>query len=470
MSVRAALDALFKPQSVALIGASEKPGSFNTGKTKLMLHHYPGPVFLVHPRHDTIMGRRTFPSVLDIPETPSMALVMVPARQVPQVVEECGRKGVAVVQILSSGFGECGEEGRALEAPIRESAARWNMRIVGPNCIGTYCPASGIHLAEGSSSVPGRVGLISQSGGMAVDFAVRGNSMGLRYSKLVSIGNCLDLNHTDFLEYLTDDEETDIIGLYVESVRDGQRFLEALRRATARKPVVILKGGRTEAGNRAAASHTGGLAGSYRVWQAVFRQTGAIEVRSTEEMLGVLSALESVRPSQKGIAMVGNGGGATVLATDSCLEEGLHFAELSAETSEKLVACSRSISPKAVNPIDLTAMELCAGEGETFGNILRLFSEDEATGCVMFHLNLISFTNQGNLPEMAERMAAKAVETARGGTSVVAVLRYSGDPAIEQVRCSMASELGNAGIPVFMSLEEALHAVSVVNHWAKKGR
>ncbi|MBR3880877.1 MAG: CoA-binding protein [Mailhella sp.] len=463
-SSRIALDALFHPRSMAIIGASEKPGSFNAGKTKLLLQHYKGTLYLVHPKHSVIFDQQTFPSVLDIPDHVDMALIMVPAPQVPQVVEECGQKGIAIVQILSGGFGESGDEGRKMENALKESARRWNMRIVGPNCIGTYSPSEGIWLAEGSSSVSGNVGFISQSGGLAVDFVVRGNSMGLRYSKFVSIGNCIDLDHADYLEYLANDPETEIIGLYLESVKNGRRFMEILKKITPHKPVVILKGGRTDAGMAATSSHTGGLAGAYDIWQAMFEQCGVIEVTSSEEMLDALLALQLIRPSAGGVAMLGNGGGATVLATDSCMEEGLRFAELSEETKEELCGCSKSISDHNINPIDLPAMDLGRENGRVFGRILKLFADDANTGYILFHLNLISFTNQGDLEGITARFTEEVIALAQSGANILAVLRYSGCPAIENVRCAMAQALGEHGIPVFMTLDDGLRAIRFVNN------
>lgn len=470
-SIKEALDAAFQPKSIAIIGASNDMTKLGAADLrKLIEFGYKGKLFPVNAKEDMVQGYKAYKSVLDIPEPVDRAVVILPTKWVPQVVQECAEKGVKVVQIYSAGFGEFGEHGKELEWKMLAAAQKHGMRLIGPNCIGTYCPAGGITFSKSKQPIPGSIAFISQSGGLAHDIVSHGGIHGIYYSKVISVGNCIDLDHSDFVEYLANDPDTKAIGMYMESIRDGKRFMEVLKKTTPRKPVVILKGGRTESGNQSVASHTGNLAGSYDIWEALFEQTGAIPVRSLEEMLTALHCLQNLRPIPDGkIAMVGNGGGATVLATDVCEEAGLELAQLKETSIEKLHELGAAEFGRNINPIDLPVRALTAHEGKRFTQILDTFVKDDQVSHILFHVNLIPLANYMNLPEVLRNMFEPLHFIQESGKNVVAVLRTNGDAELMKAKLNAsAAYLQPRGIPVFSTIEQALFGIRIMVEQGKR--
>ncbi|MDY6966612.1 MAG: CoA-binding protein, partial [Halobacteriota archaeon] len=277
---------IFNPKSVAVVGASSsmKFGSFFLNSLKGF--GFEGALYPVNPKEDEIMGLKSYPTVKDIPGEVDFVGISVPAKYVPDVMRDCAEKGVKAVEIFSSGFNELDGNGIALEKEIVQIAREANFRIIGPNCFGIYCPKSKLTLLPGYdfSKESGPVAFIGQSGGYSADMCVRAKGWGINFSKLISYGNASDLNETDFIEYFGCDPETKIITAYIEGVR-GDRFVEVIRDVTKDKPVIIWKGGLTNSGSRAVASHTGSLGGQEILWKAVFKQTGAIQASSLEEII-----------------------------------------------------------------------------------------------------------------------------------------------------------------------------------------
>jgi acyl-CoA synthetase (NDP forming) len=460
------LDAAFKPKSIAIIGASNGPRLGGAEMRLLMQSVYKGEIYPINPKEDNIQGYKAYPSVLDVPGEVDRASIIVPAKRVLQVVSECAEKGVKVVQIYSAGFGEMGEEGVRIEKEMVEIARRYQMRIIGPNCIGTYCPSSGLNFTKGASTETGNIAFVSQSGGIAFDMVTRGNILGVNYSKVISVGNCIDLDHAEYLEYLADDEETEIIGFYIESVKNGRKFMKALQRATAKKRVVILKGGRTASGTQSVASHTGNVAGDFQIWEALFKQTGAIPVKSIEEMLTTLLSLQKIKKfDNKKVAIVGNGGGATVLATDYCEEVSIELAKINPKSAEKLHRCGVAENGRNTNPIDMPASQLAAEEGKLFGSVVKTLCEDEEVGYILFHFNLVPIMNYMDLEKIVRKMIDELDQVDRTKTNLVGVLRYNGAPEVENIRYKAAKLLESRGVPVFSTIEQGLDGISaVINH------
>ncbi|MBN1612887.1 MAG: CoA-binding protein, partial [Deltaproteobacteria bacterium] len=274
-------DRIFHPKRVAVIGVSAAGNLFGSGMIlSLQDIGYSGEICPVNPKGGTFAGLHIYKSVEEIPGQIDFAVIAVAAKNVPEALEACRRKGVAGAEILSAGFKELGTpEGIALEEEIKRIAAR-GIRVVGPNCFGIYCPASGLTVLPGSdlSRTPGPLAFLAQSGGMSIDFAATGKWMGLNFSKLVSFGNGADLRETELLDYLGRDSDTGIVAMYIEGIEEGESFFSTLREVTRRKPVVIYKGGLSEAGQRAVTSHTASLGGSKAIWEAVLRQSGAVQV------------------------------------------------------------------------------------------------------------------------------------------------------------------------------------------------
>ena len=347
---------IFYPKSHAVIGASANVRKFGGRYLRTLLDFgYKGKLYPVNPQESEVFGLQTYASVADIPEPVEFASVAVPARAVPGVVEECLFKGVKALQILSAGFRELGEDGTAMERELTAIAAR-GIRIVGPNCFGVYCPGGGMTILPGANlpKESGPVGFISQSGGYTIRVPRRADGYGIRFSKAVSYGNACDINECDLLEYFVEDPETKIIISYLEGVKDGPRFYRLLKEVCQTKPVIIWKGGLTEVGARAAKSHTASLSGEEEVWEALFRQTGAIRVNNLEELLDTTIAFLHLGPvtGQK-VCSIGGGGGIGVAAADTWERAGLSVPLFPEELEKKLLSIVPPTGTSARNPVDV---------------------------------------------------------------------------------------------------------------------
>ncbi|NJF25727.1 acetate--CoA ligase family protein [Thermococcus sp. Bubb.Bath] len=352
MEGRINLDPFFYPNSVAVFG-SFKPGAIAYEILRnVMEGGFEGKLIPVNPKGGNVeVAGRRFEIRKKLDEPVDTAIIAVPARIVPALIDGIGHliKGAVVI---SAGFSEVGNE--ELERELVEKARKHGVRVIGPNCAGVF----GVHgKFFGSFEVrvkPGGLTLVSQSGAFGGAALAMGNDEGIGFSAFVSYGNAADLNESDFLEYFADDPNTRAIALYIEGVKNGRRFLKALRYATSKKPVIILKAGKSASGARAAASHTGSLAGSYEIYRAAFKQTGAIEVEEMEELFDAAKAFEMYEKAGKRVAVITNSGGPGVLATDKLERLGLGIANLSEETVETL---NSFLPPQCSvrNPVDLIA-------------------------------------------------------------------------------------------------------------------
>ena len=348
------LERIFYPRGVAVVGASNREGNF--GRFFLDGFRQMGfeRLFVVHPEEKEVLGVKAYPRLKDIPGEVDLAVVVSPQETVPEVIGECVEKGVKGVVIFTAGFGEKSAEGRRLERELVDIARRGHTRIIGPNCQGIYCPASRVTHFGGLSGESGTVAMISHSGSLSAVLPMAAIGQGIRFSKVVSCGNECDLNAVDLLEYLGQDPETEIIIAYLEGVKDGARFCRLARSISKGKPIILWKGGTTERGGRAAASHTGALSGSNEVWQAVFAQTGIISAQSSEELMDYLQAFYFLPiPEGNRVAIVSGPGGPAVATSDACIEAGLELAELSPHTRRKIAGIIPPVGTSTDNPIDL---------------------------------------------------------------------------------------------------------------------
>ncbi len=359
MSSEGNLDYFFSPQSVVIVGASEKKGTVGRAIMENLLARFKGRIIPVNRKYDSVLGVKCFRDVTQVPCEADLAVIAVPAKVVPEVVEKSSRIGVKAAIVISAGFKEIGEEGAKLEEELVATARRVGVRILGPNCLGIYDAHSGLDTIFNPNDrqkkpEAGNVAFISQSGALGAAVLDWLAEAGVGMSKFVSYGNAADIKEWELIEFLARDEKTKVIGAYIEGVEEGRKFLDAVRRAVrAGKPVVILKAGKSEKGMRAVASHTGSLAGRYEVYLAAFKQAGALVVDTLNDFIVALKSL-SWLPTPKGrrIAVVTNGGGAGVLATDAVENLGMRIAELSEETRLRL----REGLPKAAsvsNPVDV---------------------------------------------------------------------------------------------------------------------
>lgn len=362
MSIKDELRPFFQPLSIAIIGASGKPGTVGYVIVEQLKKKFKGKIYPVNPKYNEILGLKAYPSILDIPDKVDLAVIALRAPLVPKVMEEIGRKGVRAAIVVSGGFSEIGGEGVELERKLLDIARKYSIRVIGPNCIGVLDNTTGVDtffLPEDRLKRPpkGHISIISQSGAMLsmwIDWmALKG--MGL--SKAISYGNKIDVDDIDLLEYLHEDEDTKIILMYIEAFKPnrGSKFVEIAKKITLEgKPIIVLKGGRTSKGVRAAASHTGAMAAGYDVYKAAFKQAGIIEVDTMDEMFDVAKAYLMIGPVYgKRVLILTNAGGEGVIATDFAERYGLEVPELPVEVQQEL---KKKLPPHVIvrNPVDLT--------------------------------------------------------------------------------------------------------------------
>lgn len=354
---------IFSPKSVAIAGVSTSDllsvGGFFGGRMfldVLLRYGYSGKIFPINPKGGEISGLKVYTNLNEVPEPIDLVICSVPAAVVPQLVRDCVMKKVKAISIFTSGFSETGsEEGRQLEKEICHIAQESGIRIIGPNCMGVYCPGAGLSFAADFPKESGSVALVCQSGGNAMHFVRIATRRGVRFSKVVAYGNACDVDESDLFEYLTNDSETKIIAAYIEGIKNGTRFMEVVRKATLVKPVIILKAGYTEAGAKAAASHTGSLAGSSKVWDGALKQIGALRVYTLEELVDMVVAfLYFHPPAGRKVGIVGVSGGAAVLATDEFVANGFVVPAFPYEFRNELRSFfSTDHGTSLRNPVDL---------------------------------------------------------------------------------------------------------------------
>lgn len=343
---------LFHPESIAFIGINEGSLFYLQGP---LVTGFRGKIYVVNPNRESILNFKCYKSVLDIPGDIDFATVTVPAKYTPDVMRECVEKGVKTVHFFTSGFSETGtEEGKKLEQELLKIARKGVTRIIGPNCMGVYCPESGLSFLPGFPKRPGPVAFIAQSGALTEQVIYTGRLRGVGFSKVVSYGNAIDLDNPDFLEYLAEDPKTKIISTYIEGTKNGRRLFETLKETVKKKPVIVWKGGQTERGAVAVSSHTGSLAGSGNIWRAALKQIGAIDIRELEDLIDTyLVFLKNPPPRGRRGLIVSFSGGESVTETDKAVEMGLEIPLLSRETREKIEKMVPAAGISTRNPLDI---------------------------------------------------------------------------------------------------------------------
>ena len=349
------LEQFFDPQGVALVGASRDSTKLGYAiLDNLIKYGYGGGIYPINPKADEILGLKSYASVLDVPDPIDLAVIVIPSRFVAPVLTECGEKGIKGAIIITAGFREAGTEGVHRERELLEIAARYGIRIIGPNCLGIIDTATSMN-ASFAAAMPekGSIGFMSQSGALCTAILDWALAEGIGFSRFVSLGNKADVNEIDLLDAWGDDPNTRVILSYMEGLPDGQRFMKVARRVTRQKPVIAVKSGKTAAGSRAVSSHTGSLAGSEQAYEAAFKQSGVLRADSIEELFD-LSVAFAYQPSLKGpnIAIVTNAGGPGIMATDALESSGLKLASLRRDTIELLQA-NLPAAANTYNPVDV---------------------------------------------------------------------------------------------------------------------
>jgi acyl-CoA synthetase (NDP forming) len=475
----ATLDRIFEPRNIAIVGVSSE--GFGFGRGILLAHRsigYEGKLYPVNKRGGSIEGMKIYPSIESIPDKIDFAIITVPAHLVPSALEACRIKGAVGAEVLSSGFSEIGTpEGIALEEELRTAAGR-GIRVLGPNCFGIYCPKSGLTMLPGPdlSRKPGGVALLSQSGGLSIDFSYMGKWKGIYFSKVVSFGNGCDLRETEMLHYLRHDTETKVICMYIEGVSDGRDFFTALKEAAAEKPVIVIKGGLSESGSRAAASHTASLGGQRAIWEAALKQCHVTQVENLEEMSDAALAF-SLLPAQeyKGCSVMGGGGALGIAAADAAESFGIKVPSLRKDLQAAILEVLPKPGSSATNPIDIANPYV---QPESIRKILLRASEDENIDFhiviqLLYHYKSLQLAMGGvKLRDITPyKELAKTCREAMdiGKKPVVLVLpnvrQGEDDIEIEEVNRETRHLFTEAGIPVFDNVKNALSAMASVSRY-----
>ena len=445
---------LFEARSIAVIGASPKPGKVgHVILRNIIASGYSGDLYPVNPKADEILGLKAYPDVLSIPGPVEMAVVVVPNTVVPTVMEQAGEKGVKVAVIISAGFREVGPEGAELEYRVGEIASRHGIRVLGPNCLGVISTRNHMN-ATFTDDFPlaGHVAVTSQSGAMGtilLDWA-KGTRIG--FSQFVSVGNKLDIDEADLLAYFRDDPDTNVIGMYIEGTRRGREFIEQASATSRLKPIIALKAGRTSSGAKAASSHTGALSGSDMVYSAAMAEAGVVRVKTLDEFFDLLQAFASMPlPRGDGVAIVTNAGGLGVMAADACSDHGLTVAALGKETVDRM---KKGLPEEAslYNPVDVIG----DADAARYERALSAVLDDPNVNCV---LAMVAPSDLLDVTEVARMLATYA-----GRTEVPMAAAWVGgaDMAVG------AAILREAGIPNYESPDRAVRALAAMVHYQEE--
>jgi acetyltransferase len=441
---------LFEPTSIAVIGASATEGKVGHDILKNLIEEgFAGSIFPINPKSDEILGKKSYKSVKDVSEPIELAVVVVPAKIVPVVLNECAEKSIKNIVIISAGFGEVGtEEGDALEEEVTKIASEKNLNIIGPNCLGILRPSHKMNASFAVHLPPeGSVALISQSGAMAVAVMDASKEIGIGYSLIASIGNKTVMDESDFLKLVSEDSKTSVVGFYLESITDGQKFLQTLTKVGATKKIVILKSGVSEQGSEAATSHTGALAGTDAAIDALCAQSGAVRAETMEEFVDLLEVL-STQPQlpTTNIAVITNAGGPGILATDAAEKAGLTMPSL----NEKIEAELKAALPPAAstgNPIDVVGDANLA----RYEAALEAVGTDPTIDGVAILLTPQVMTPVADITELI-------INWQKRHTTMPVVTSFMGDENVREAKLTVQK----AGIPCFETPERAIAALGAL--------
>lgn len=465
-----AMDAIFHPGSIAVVGATENPGSLGYHYLCYLRDAgYEGKIFPVNPEYKKVHNFRAYPSLKDITEDVDYVICCINAGLVIGMLEQCPQKNVLAVQLFTGRLSETGDPAaQSLEEQILVKAIESGVRLIGPNCMGIYHPAAGISFGYDLPTEPGHVGGIFQSGGIAGECTRFCSFKGLRFSKVISYGNALDLDECHFLEYLSNDPETRVILLYIEGTKNGQRLLYALRRAAQRKPIIVLKGGRGRAGNKAASSHTAAMAGSFDTWEGLFRQCNVVQAANMNEMVDLAAGFSMLpRIKERKVAIVGGGGGKTVLSADESEEAGLFLSPLPLQIRKILEEKEPRLANWMGNPVDFSILP---GSSITPAEILDALSEDNQIDIIIGNFTEDNPYDKKHWISWIRDEAEGYLSVAGKGSKPIVVI--ISNPQIDETgpnkwRWKILAEekerLLAAGVPVFSSV---FSAVTVIDKMA----
>ncbi|RLE93975.1 MAG: acetyl CoA synthetase [Thermoprotei archaeon] len=451
--VKSNIKYLFFPKSVAVIGASRSPGKIGHEILRNIIEYgYEGKIYPVNPKADEILGLKCYKSILEIPEPVDLAVISIPAKYVPVALEECGKKGVKAAAIISSGFKEIGNV--ELENKIVEIARKYGIRFIGPNIFGVFSAPSKLNATFGPTKVlPGKIAFITQSGALGIALMGWTIFAGIGLSAVVSLGNKADVDEADLLEYFVDDEHTKVVLIYMEGLDNGRRFMEAAAKCSLKKPIIVIKAGRSERGARAVASHTGSLAGSDVFYDVAFKQCGVLRALNVEEAFDWARAFTAL-PEPKGdnVVIITNGGGIGVMATDACSDYGLNLMEFPEDLMNEFRKCMPPFgSPK--NPVDLTGQAAY----DEYAKALEVALSDDRIHSIIL---LFCQTAVVDPPKLSEVIAD--VVKKHGSRKPVVACYIGGEECQKGMKI-----LEQNGIPSYPTPERAVLALAAVYRWVK---
>jgi len=440
-----ALESFFNPQSVAIVGASRRKSKVGYEILANMIEAgYPGRIFPINPKADTIEGLKCFPDLESIGDTPDLVIIIVPAKIVPSVMQQCAKVGVKAVIIITAAFREVGKEGRALEEQVIQIAKQAGIRVIGPNCLGLIVPANNLNASFGGDlPAAGAIAYLSQSGALLAAILDMANASDIGFSKLVSIGNKADVDELDLIEAIAADDETKVIAGYLESISDGNAFVRLAEQVSHIKPILLMKSGGTQAGAKAASSHTGSLAGSETAYESAFERSGIIRCDSIKQQFDYAQAFANQPlPAGPRVAVVTNAGGPGIMAADAVERKGLTFAKLDADTVSKLTS---RLPPAANlhNPVDVLGDALA----DRYEFALDVVLDDPDVDVVLVLLTPQAMTESAATAEaivkVSRRKPTKPVLACFLGAAKVAegvkVLRLGGVPQYDSPESAVAT-------------------------------
>jgi acetyltransferase len=470
-SLRDILETAFHPESIAVAGASEDPLSFGHQFFRHLLDYgYTGQIYPVNPNKESIFGLKAYPNLTSIPGKVDYVICCLPASMVLDMLAECPAKGVKIVHLVTARLSETGRrEAVELEAEMLKAARKLNIRLIGPNCMGIYYPRGRMANGYNLPREAGNIGAVFQSGGSSTMLIRYAELRGLRFSKVISYGNALDIDESDFLNYLAKDDETQIIAAYFEGVKDGRKFLNALSDAARAKPVIAIKGGRGSAGSRAVTSHTAAIAGSMSVWETVFKKAGVIPAQDLSELVDLLVAFSFLPPiTGYRVGIMSAGGGLSVMSADICEESGLKVPPMPNEIRERLKIKAPEIWDWIGNPIDISIMgAVSVGFAEILKELPRLMA-----GSSQFDFLIGEFSDDNPfLTELWSGLAAGQTEMfinlynekLKPMIAIVHSEAATSDlPSSERwkILAEQRARYANARIPTYSTVAEAAKAVS----------
>ena len=478
MPEESSLGRLFSPSSVAIIGASLNPFSGGYQFTRFLIDHgFHGKLYPVNPTLSEILGLKVYPRLTEIPESSiDYVISCIPAEGVLSLLGDCGKKNVKLVHLFTARLKETGRDKETkLQGEILEKASKLGIRILGPNCMGIYYPKLGLSFNHELPRESGPVGGFFQSGGGAGEFVRYAALRGVRFSKIISYGNASDIDEVELLNYFASDSETKVIASYIEGVKDGRKFIEALALAAKKKPVIILKAGSGGTGAKLALSHTASLAGSVKVWQAVLRQYGAVMVSNFEELINQVVAFNFLPPiAGRKVIVAGGGGGKSVVSADVWEEEGFELPDLSAEFRKKLKEKIPELWDWVRNPIDASLFQ---GTPMVDVNVLEWLSNED--GFDIWVANLTQddpLTNDIWEKVLAPNFLNSVIAIKKNGKPVVCVIE-TGEIGLAEIKswkwraiAETRRQIIGQGLAVFPSPGRAAKAIRrLVDYWAWRG-